>query len=198
MVNGKTIRAAEEERRMRGEGGGCQPGECAALPPMECRGTFAARPRQQGGWLANWPLKIQLVPPNAPYLEGARLVIVADCVPFVDPGFRERVEPGRVVLAACPKLGDAWFNRAKLAQILSPNKIEEIEVLHVDVPCCAGLVRIVRQAMKDARCGAPVRFGKIGLNGGPARPFVMGENAGASPAEKTRANGRADVSVASK
>ncbi len=199
MVSERMAQGIDGERRIWRDEGGCQPHECpAVLPPVECRGAAEARPQQEGGWLGNWPVKIQLVPPNAPYLEGAKLVIAADCVPFVDPGFAGRVWPGRVVLTACPKLGDAWFHRAKLAQILSPNRIGKIDVLYVDVPCCSGLVRIVREAVKDVRCEAPVRVTKLGLSGSPVKQPLSEEKAEALPVGKTGAGARVDAVAASK
>lgn len=201
MQGRNVARVMGVRRRVADAAGGCRSGEClAALPPVECRGAGPAGEQLEGrgGWPGNWPVKIHLVPPNATYLEGARLVVAADCVPFVYPEFGEDAGPGRVVLTACPKLGDAWFVRAKLAQILSPNKIEEVEVLHVDVPCCEGLVRIVREAMKDARCEAGVHFRKIGLNGRRGEAFDFGEKAEALRVNKMPASARADAAAAAK
>jgi Pyruvate/2-oxoacid:ferredoxin oxidoreductase delta subunit len=115
--------------------------------------------------LANWPVQIRLVPPTAPYLSGARLVIAADCTPFAFPDFHRRFLGGRVLLIGCPKLDDAAFYREKLAQIIGPNNIQDIEVLYMEVPCCSGLVRIVRDAIGDLGQQIPLTLTKIGIHG---------------------------------
>lgn len=169
--------------------------ELTELPPVECRGSLpelaSARARASLP-LNNWPLKIQLVPPNAPYLLGASLVIAADCAPFTHPDFHETfLQDRHVLLVACPKFGDAWFHRAKLAQIFSPNEIREVHVVHVAVPCCRGLVRIVREALKDARVHAPLRVTTIGTDGSLVEERCPEEKADSLPTSKGRAAGTA-------
>jgi Pyruvate/2-oxoacid:ferredoxin oxidoreductase delta subunit len=115
--------------------------------------------------LSNWPVQIHLVPPTAPYLHGARLVIAADCTPFAFADFHRHFLTGKVLLIGCPKLDDALFYQAKLAQIFSSNGIKDIEVVYMEVPCCSGLVRIVREALKEAGVEIPVTLTKIGIQG---------------------------------
>jgi len=168
------------------------PSDLTELPPVECRGSLPELVAGQppvGFPLSNWPLKIQLVPSNAPYLFGASLVIAADCAPFTRPDFhRTFLQDRRVLLVACPKFGDAWFHRAKLAQILSPNEIREVHVVHVAVPCCRGLLRIVREALKDARSRVPVRVTTVGTDGSMVEELLP-EEADRSVAAKERATG---------
>jgi len=116
--------------------------------------------------LGNWPVQIHLVPPQAPYLQGARLLIAADCVPFAYADFHRRFLADRVLLVGCPKLDDADFYRQKLAQILSQNDIRSIEIAHMEVPCCSGLVRVVGQALDDAGSKIPLTITKVGIRGG--------------------------------
>jgi Pyruvate/2-oxoacid:ferredoxin oxidoreductase delta subunit len=133
------------------------------------RGESASQEAEAGegppSELSNWPVQIHLVPPHAPYLQGARLLIAADCVPFAFGDFHRRFLRGRALLVGCPKLDDAWFYRAKLAQVFSQNEFEEIEIIYMEVPCCSGLVRIVREALDDAGREAPIRLTKIGIHG---------------------------------
>jgi ferredoxin len=115
--------------------------------------------------LGQWPVQIHLVPPHAPYLERAKLLITADCVPFAFADFHRRFLAGRAVLVGCPKLDDAGFYRAKLAQILGQNDIQSIEVVHMEVPCCHGLLKIVREALADAGKEIPLTVTTVGIRG---------------------------------
>jgi hypothetical protein len=115
--------------------------------------------------LTNWPVQIMLVPPTAPYLRGARLVIAADCTPFAYADFHNRFLGDRVLLIGCPKLDDAAFYRTKLAQILGGNDVQDIEVVYMEVPCCSGLVRIVTDAIKETGQQIPLTLTKIGIRG---------------------------------
>jgi NAD-dependent dihydropyrimidine dehydrogenase PreA subunit len=147
----------------------------AAHPPFACpsaaarslarepaaAATHEAIPSQ----LTNWPVQIMLVPPTAPYLKGARLLIAADCAPFAFADFHLQFLGGRVLLVGCPKLDDAAFYRTKLAQIISANEIRDIQVVYMEVPCCSGLVRIVREAMREAGRQVPLALTKIGIRG---------------------------------
>ncbi|MFA5424702.1 MAG: 4Fe-4S binding protein [Phycisphaerae bacterium] len=100
--------------------------------------------------LNNWPVQLKLVPPSAPYLNGADLLLVADCVPFAMGDFHSRFLTGRTVVIGCPKLDDNNFYADKLADILRQNKINSLTVLHMEVPCCSGLTRIATGAIKQS------------------------------------------------
>lgn len=131
-----------------------------AAPSTEAESATAA-PSQ----LSNWPVQIHLAPPAGPYLDGAKLVIAADCTAFAFADFHRRFLTGRVLLVGCPKLDDAWFYRAKLAEVLSQNDIRSVEVVYMEVPCCSGLVRLVEQAVADSRKRAPLTLTKIAIKG---------------------------------
>jgi len=115
--------------------------------------------------LGNWPVQITLVPPVAPYLMGARLLIAADCVPFAYANFHEKFVKGRVALVGCPKLDDAQAHVEKLASIFAQNCIVDIVVPYMEVPCCTGLVRIVETALKKSGKDIPVTLSLIGIDG---------------------------------
>ncbi|MFB3880670.1 MAG: ATP-binding protein [Armatimonadota bacterium] len=115
--------------------------------------------------LANWPVQITLVPPTAPYLKGARLVIAADCTAFAYADFHRRFLGDRVLLVGCPKLDDSGFYRGKLTQLIGANAIEDIEVVYMEVPCCSGLVRVVRDAIAETGKPMPLTLTKIGIRG---------------------------------
>lgn len=115
--------------------------------------------------LSHWPVQLRLVSPSAPYFANADLLLAADCVPFAMGDFHERLLKGRSVVVGCPKLDDPELYTDKLAAILKANDLSSLTVVHMEVPCCAGLVRIARQAI--ARCGVHIPFKDItiGLEG---------------------------------
>lgn len=115
--------------------------------------------------LRNWPVQIHLVPPSAEYLEGADLLIAADCTAFAIPDFHERYLRGRVALVGCPKLDDIERYRQKLADIFANNDIRSLEVLRMQVPCCGGLPEVVRQALEDAGAAIPAGATTISSQG---------------------------------
>ncbi len=115
--------------------------------------------------LVNWPVQIRLVPVQAPYFNGADLLIAADCVPFAYADFHRRLLANKVLLIGCPKLDDAQFYREKLAQIFQHNDIRSVEVAFMEVPCCFGLVQLVRLALADAGRQIPFILTKIGIRG---------------------------------
>jgi len=115
--------------------------------------------------LRNWPVQLHLVPVNAPYLEGARLLIAADCVPFALADFHPRLLDGRVLMIGCPKLDAAAFYRDKLAAILRSNDIREVTVAFMEVPCCFGLVNLVKQAIVESGKSIPFATVKVGIEG---------------------------------
>ena len=122
----------------------------------------AARP----SGLQNWPVQLHLLSPGAPYLQGADLLIAADCVPFALADFHERLLAGRVVAIGCPKLDDGEAYVEKLAAIFSGNDIKSVTVAHMEVPCCTGIVHITRQALERAGKRLPFRDVTVGIDGG--------------------------------
>jgi NAD-dependent dihydropyrimidine dehydrogenase PreA subunit len=97
--------------------------------------------------LKQWPVQLMLVPPNAPYLKEADLLIVADCVPFAYADFHQGLLKGRILLVGCPKLDDIAVYQEKITQILKNNNIKSITCAHMEVPCCFGLVNMVKSAI---------------------------------------------------
>lgn len=98
--------------------------------------------------LSHWPVQLKLIPSNAPYLAGADLLLVADCVPFAMGDFHSRFLKGRNVVVGCPKLDDSRFYVEKLAEIIKANNLNSLTVVHMEVPCCSGLTQIAKQAIK--------------------------------------------------
>jgi len=110
-------------------------------------------------------VQITLVPPQAPYLKGADVALIADCVPFAYANLHEDFLKGRVVLVGCPKLDDVEFYRTKLAEVFRQNDVKSIEIVHMEVPCCFGLVHVLRLALEDAGKDIPVTETTISIRG---------------------------------
>jgi Pyruvate/2-oxoacid:ferredoxin oxidoreductase delta subunit len=123
--------------------------------------------------LRNWPVQLALVPTQAPYFRGAKLLFAADCVPFAFASFHEHFLAGRRLAIGCPKLdGDAnWL--AKIEAILASNDIASVEVLHMEVPCCHGLVRAVTRALEATGKAIPATAVEITLDGEAREPVAL-------------------------
>jgi hypothetical protein len=115
--------------------------------------------------LANWPVQLALAPIKAQYFENADLLISADCVPFSYPDFHRNYLRGRVLLIACPKLDKDYNYKEKLPQIFAANRVRSVEVMIMEVPCCSGLVHLVRESLILAGGGIPASYTRVGLKG---------------------------------
>ncbi len=115
--------------------------------------------------LANWPVQLQLVPPSAPFLRDADLLLVADCVPLAMADFHQRLLRKRPVVVGCPKLDDAKFYVEKLAGMITASNIQSITVVHMEVPCCTGLVRIAEQAVRMSGRPTPLEDVAVSIRG---------------------------------
>jgi hypothetical protein len=106
-----------------------------------------------------------LVPPTAPYLKNADLLIAADCVPFAYPDFHHDFLKDKILLVGCPKLDDTDFYLQKLTQLFSMNDIKSITIAHMEVPCCFGLVKLVNAAVGNSGKNIPISGYIIGVKG---------------------------------
>jgi len=115
--------------------------------------------------LKQWPVQIKLVPAFAPYLQNADLLIAADCVPFAYPDFHTDLLKDKIVLVGCPKLDDADFYTDKLTQIFKNNEIKSVTCAHMEVPCCFGLIKIVKDALSNSGKDVPFHDVTISIKG---------------------------------
>jgi hypothetical protein len=115
--------------------------------------------------LRQWPTQLHLVPPSAPYLENAHLLVAADCAPFAYADFHRDFIKGRVLVNACPKLDDTSAYVEKLAAMISQNDIQSITVPIMEVPCCRGLGMMAQEAAKQSGKDVPVEIVIIGIDG---------------------------------
>ena len=121
---------------------GC-PGEAAkTLNPQ----AAPAEPQGCVSQLRQWPVQIKLAPVQAPYLDGAKLLIAADCTAYAYGNFHADFIRGHITLIGCPKLDSIDYSE-KLAQIIALNDIRAITVTRMEVPCCGGIENAVRQAL---------------------------------------------------
>jgi Fe-S-cluster-containing hydrogenase component 2 len=129
----------------------------APEPPasMAGGGSSATLPAARSA-LGNWPVQLHLVPATAPYLRDADLLLVADCVPFALADFHERFLRGRPVVIACPKLDNTRPYVEKLAAMFTTAAIRSLTVVHMEVPCCMGLMRIACAAKQAAGVDVPI------------------------------------------
>ena len=109
----------------------------------------AVVPAAQESQLSQWPVQIKLVPVNAPYFNGAKLLIAADCTAYAYANIHQEFMQGRITLIGCPKL-DAVEYSEKLTAILSQNDIRSVTVLRMEVPCCGGLEHAAVTALKNS------------------------------------------------
>ena len=115
--------------------------------------------------LRNWPLELSLVPVNAPYLNGADLLIAADCVGFTMPDFHSRFLQGRILVIACPKLDDSAMHAEKLAAMFGAASIASVTVVHMEVPCCFGLRMMVEEAIEKSGKTIPFKDVTVSIQG---------------------------------
>ena len=115
--------------------------------------------------LRQWPVQITLVPPLAPYLNDAHLLIAADCVPFAYADFHSDLLKGKVLLVGCPKLDNLDSYKEKFNHIFKINNIKSVTYAHMEVPCCFGLVGVIKNAIAESGKNIPFEEVTISIKG---------------------------------
>ena len=143
---------ANKQKKMQKEGmplhGGCPGMRAKAIRHAEPSGTEAS-PAPAQSRLSQWPVQIKLVPVNAPYFDGAKLLIAADCTAYAYAAFHERFIKGHITLIGCPKL-DSVDYAEKLTEIIRRNDIQSVTVVRMEVPCCGGLEHAAKTALQNS------------------------------------------------
>jgi Pyruvate/2-oxoacid:ferredoxin oxidoreductase delta subunit len=127
--------------------GGCPSARMESFSPA-AGGQKAPAPGQGAptpSALTHWPVQIMLVPPTAPFLKGADLLVLADCVPVAFPTLHQDFLAGKAVMMGCPKFDDAEHYIEKFSQICSQSGIKSITSVVMEVPCCSALPMIVKK-----------------------------------------------------
>ena len=139
---------------------GC-PGSAAKA--IQRQDSPAVRVYQQSQ-LRQWPVQIKLAPVNAPWFDGAKLLVAADCTAYAYANFHQDFIKGHITLVGCPKL-DAVDYAVKLAEILRSNDIHSVTVVRMEVPCCGGIEHAVKRALQDSGKCIPWDVVTISTNG---------------------------------
>ena len=161
-------------------GGGCPSAQvqsfAAPSPAGGCPSArlmdFATEPAaetseagQRPSELRQWPVQMHLVPPTAPFLQNAEVLLAADCVPFAYADFHKDMLKDKALLIGCPKLDDGQAYLQKLTQMLQHGSIKKLSVAVMEVPCCSGLVAISRQAVAASGKDIPLEIITVGIKG---------------------------------
>lgn len=124
----------------------------------------AATPAAQPSQLGQWPCQIKLVPVNAPYFQGAKLLIAADCTAYAYANMHSEFMKGKITLIGCPKL-DAVDYTDKLTEIIRGNDIQSVTIVRMEVPCCGGLEHAAREALRASGKFLPWQVVTISIDG---------------------------------
>lgn len=120
--------------------------------------------KKKSSQLAQWPCQIKLVPVNAPYYDGADLLIAADCTAYAYADMHREFMKGKITLIGCPKLDSIDYSE-KLTEIIKNNNIKSVTIVRMEVPCCGGLENAVKKAVKDSMKDVPCEVVTIAIEG---------------------------------
>ncbi len=143
------------------------PGGCPGTRLRELRPDGETPPAEAGrlpSQLRNWPVQIKLAPVTAPYFDGAKLLVAADCTAYAYAAMHRDYMRGRVTLIGCPKL-DGVDYAEKLTGILAGNEIKSVTVVRMEVPCCGGLENAVVRALKASGKVIPWQVVTVSVDG---------------------------------
>ena len=132
----------------------------APVPPPMHMPPMGPMPSQLG----QWPCQIKLVPVNAPYFDGAKLLIATDCTAYAYANMHHEFMRGKITLIGCPKLDDIDYSE-KLTEIISRNDIKSVTVVRMEVPCCGGLEMAAKKALQASGKFIPWQVVTISING---------------------------------
>ncbi len=145
---------------------GCPSATLQSFAPTSCQKANQPTAHEGGASaLSHWPVQIRLVPPNAPFLKNANLLVAADCTPLAYPDFHARLLKGKVVLMGCPKFDDVQDYIDRFAAIFSASDIASITAVIMEVPCCSGLPYIIKKGMEKAGKTVPMETVVISTRG---------------------------------
>ena len=149
--------------------GGC-PGKMARMIERGTgnreRGTGEANihPPADDSQLRQWPVQIKLVPVKAPWFDGGKLLVAADCTAYAYAAFHQELMRGHITIIGCPKLDEGDYTE-KLTAILAQNDIKELVIVRMEVPCCGGLERAATNALKASGKFIPWRVVTVAIDG---------------------------------
>jgi Fe-S-cluster-containing hydrogenase component 2 len=162
------------EQHVKGHGApasqGALPCGCPGTAMQTFKTTAASSPKTAvcsgaASALTHWPVQIRLVPPTAPFLKGADLLIAADCTAFAYAGFHSDLLSGKALMVGCPKLDDAQQIQDKFVEIFKNAGVKSISVVAMEVPCCSRLPLIVKKALEISGASIPLQEIIVGIQG---------------------------------
>lgn len=154
-------------RKKQAQSASAHTGGCPGSRMRSIRCEEAAQPQTavpQPSQLGQWPCQIKLVPVNAPYFQGAKLLIAADCTAYAYANMHSEFMKGKITLIGCPKL-DAVDYTDKLTQIIRGNDLRSVTVVRMEVPCCGGLEHAAREALRASGKFLPWQVVTISVDG---------------------------------
>ncbi len=140
---------------------GCPGTAAKAIHREEVPASICQTPASQ---LRQWPVQIKLAPVNAPWFDGADVLVAADCTAYAYGNFHQAFIKGRITLVGCPKL-DSVDYAEKLTEILKNNHIRSITVVRMEVPCCGGMENAVKRALQLSGKSIPCNVVTISTDG---------------------------------
>lgn len=140
---------------------GCPGSQMRTMHHTEPTHPVSDRPTSQ---LSQWPVQIKLVPVQAPYFDGAHLLVAADCTAYAYARFHEDFIRGKITLIGCPKLDAADYSE-KLTEIIRQNNIKSVTVVRMEVPCCGGLEQAAIAALQNSGKFLPWQVVTISIDG---------------------------------
>ena len=167
VLKAKEEKAAKEKQiRARAMTGGCPGSRMMQFDRASGKQQTSGMEQLQGAVseLSQWPVQIKLAPVNAPYFEGADLLVAADCTAYAYASFHQDFIRGRVTLIGCPKLDDVDYSE-KLTEILRRNELRSVTIVRMEVPCCGGLEQAVKTALQNSGKMIPWQFRVISTDG---------------------------------
>ena len=140
--------------------GGCPGSRVRTMAPAAAESPAQGVPSQ----LRNWPIQIKLAPPQAPFYDGANLLVAADCTAYAYASFHQDFIRNRVCLIGCPKLDRVDYSE-KLEAILTDNDVRSLTIVRMEVPCCGGLEYAAKEALKASGKFIPWQVVTISVDG---------------------------------
>lgn len=153
--------AVKEKMRKKQTPTGCPGHQMHCFAPKPAAPSHAPELPPQ---LGQWPCQIKLVPVNAPYFQGAKLLIAADCTAFAYANLHQDFMQGKITLIGCPKLDNVDYSE-KLAQIIQNNDIQSVTIVRMEVPCCGGLENAAKKAIQASGKFLPWQVVTISIDG---------------------------------
>ena len=156
------VLAAKEKKASAPLPCGCPGTQSKAINRDTCDCSTTSAP--VSSQLRQWPVQIKLVPVNAPYFDGANLLVAADCTAYAYGNFHNEFIRGRITLIGCPKLDEGDYTE-KLTAIIKNNDIKSVTVVRMEVPCCGGIENAVKRALMASGKFIPWRVVTVTTDG---------------------------------